>query len=361
MTINLNKLNKKLLSKEEIFKHVSDWEIFTWYTGYGRNLKLNTVFSSPLRTDNKPSFGLFIGENNEICFKDFNVTSGDCVKLVQLLYGLNYYEALSKIAIDMGIDEDYIVKRNLNTDYNLVKKEDNSYIKTRDEIIRDLNTYKLGKKSRNWNSKDLIYWDKYGIHLNTLKKYNVSPISHIFIGERIISCKQHSYCFTEFKDKTETYKIYQPLENKYKWLNNHNSSVWQGWTQLPIKGEILIITKSLKDVMAIVSNTKYSAVALQNEGVFPKEKIIDELRSRFDYIFILYDNDFDKEYNWGREFGKKIATEFGLFQIEINDKYKSKDFTDLILNHGVKIANKHLKEIIENPFDNGKKTFNSSM
>jgi hypothetical protein len=33
----------------------------------------------------------------------------------------------------------------------------------------------------------------------------------------------------------------------------------------------------------------------------------------------LYDNDYDKEVNWGREFGEKIADKFNLMQIEIED------------------------------------------
>ena len=40
----------------------------------------------------------------------------------------------------------------------------------------------------------------------------------------------------------------------------------------------------------------------------------------------------NKDINWGREFSKKLAGEFGLIRIEIPDSYKSKDFSDLVYN-----------------------------
>jgi hypothetical protein len=33
------------------------------------------------------------------------------------------------------------------------------------------------------------------------------PISHIFLNDKIILADKHAYCFTEFKDGIETYKI----------------------------------------------------------------------------------------------------------------------------------------------------------
>lgn len=347
--VNLNKLNKKLLSKEEILKHYTEWDVFRYYCD-GVDATIGTAMLSPIRDETKPSFAFFIGESGEICFNDFKIGKGDFVKLVQLKFGLNYYEALSKIAIDLDIDEEYIIKRNINTDYNQGSIQDLKEFRTREEIIKDLNSFNLRKKSREWRASDILFWNKFGITKETLKLYNVSPISHIFIRDKIIPCVNASYCFTEMKDNIETYKIYQPFNDKYKWINNHNSSVWQGWSQLPQKGKQLIITKSLKDVMSLKDVTGIPAVALQNEGILPKEKIIDELKSRFDIIYVLYDNDFDKEYNWGREFGKKLSETFNLKQIEIEDIQKAKDFSDFVKLYGNIRANEYLKRLIKLPF-----------
>lgn len=328
--INLNK-TKQYLSKQEIFKYVDDWNIYNFYIG-DSNLTINKAISSPLRSDEKPSFALFVGESTEICFKDFNITAGDCIKFVQLKFGLNYYEALSKIAIDFNFDSDYIVKRNEHTDYNT--SESFTSIKLREDVLKDLNTYNLGKKSRKWTLKDISFWNQFGITLTVLEQYNVEPVSHIFINDKILKCDEHTYCFIENKDGIQTYKIYQPFNKKYKWLNNHNSSVWQGWTQLPEKGDYLIITKSLKDVMSIKCVTGLNAVSLQTESAKPKEQIIEELQSRFTNIYILYDNDYDKEENWGRNFGLAMSNCFNTKQLEIHERYKSKDFSDFVKNKG---------------------------
>lgn len=343
MVINLNDLNKKsYITKEKLLTYITDWDVYRMYI-QNKDLNINKVFNSPLRNDEKPSFGLFIGESGEICFKDFNVSSGDFIKFVQLKFGLNYYEALSKIVIDFNLESDFIVKKNEKTEY---KKNNITENKKREDIIADLNTYKLGKKSRNWILKDISFWNNFGIKKKTLELYNVSPVSHLFIGDKIITCSNLTYCFTENKDNVITYKIYQPFNKEYKWLNNHNSSVWQGWTQLPEKGDILIITKSLKDVMSIKDVCGIPSVSLQTESSKPKLKIILELKQRFKKIFLLYDNDFDKEINWGNTFGKELCKEFDLKQIEIDSKFKSKDFSDLVKNYKETFAKNYLIDLI---------------
>ena len=83
---------------------------------------------------------------------------------------------------------------------------------------------------------------------------------------------------------------------------------------------------------------------LQAESYIPKKHVVQQLKDRFKKIFVLYDNDFNKEENYGRELGKEIAQEFDLIQIEIPDKYKSKDPSDLFKN----CNKKTLIEVIDN-------------
>ena len=76
------------------------------------------------------------------------------------------------------------------------------------------------------------------------------------------------------------------------------------------------------------------AIAMQSENVLPKRHVFQQLESRFKSIELLYDNDFDKNPNWGRIFADKFAKEFGLVDSFIPDKYQSKDFSDLVKNYG---------------------------
>jgi len=340
--MNIN-LNKKTVTKDLLFQYMTDLEIYRMYMDQDITTKGN--MKSPLRNDEKPSFGFFIGENHELCFKDFVLGSGDCIKFVQMKFGLTYFEALSKIALDANLQDEFYIKNTFRTNVNTTP-----YTKTREDIISDLNTHKLRKKSRAWSLQDVSFWNQYAITKDTLLKYNVEPISHVFIGEKIIPADKNAYCFKEFKDGVETYKIYQPSNPNYKWLNNHNESVWQGWEQLPKNGEILIITKSLKDVMSIHDVCGLPAISLQTEAARPKDHIVEQLRARFDTLFLLYDNDYDKDQNWGRQFGNKLADEYGFIQIEIDDVYKSKDFSDLVKNHTAVVAKKYLLNAIKLPF-----------
>ena len=340
MTINLN---KELVSKEGLLRYIKDVDVYRFYTN--KEVELNNSMKSPLRKDNNPSFGYFVyRDSNEIFFKDFVLGSGDFVVFVQKLLGLNYFEALSKIATDFDLSFYFHIK-----DFKRNSKiYDSTNYSTKDDLLSKVNTSRLNRRFRDWKLHDLKFWLDYGIDVDILEKYNVNPIDYIFINDKIIGADKYAYSFTENKDGKQTYKIYQPYNKNYKWLNNHDDSVWQGWEQLPSTNEILIITKSLKDVMSIVNNTDYPAVALQSESCYPKEHIINELHSRFDLIYILYDNDFDKEVNWGQEFSEKLADKFRLFNICINDKYNSKDFSDLIKNIGKEHSKKVLIDMVEN-------------
>jgi len=340
MVINLN---KKFVTKKALLEELTDIEIYQMYLP--EQFVFNKTILSPLRDEETPSFGFFIGENGEICFKDFLLGAGDCIKFVQLKFGLDFFEAMSKIVLDAGLEGQFIIKNTFKTNINTSIQS-----KSREKMISTINSFKLGKKRREFNLYDFSFWSLFGITHKTLLKYRVEPVSHLFYGDKIVIADKLAYAFEERKDGNITYKIYQPNNEHYKWINNHNESVWQGWEQLPEKGELLIITKSLKDVMSINDVCGIPAVSLQAEGVMPKEQVIDELKSRFEIIFLLYDNDYDKEINWGREFGAKIATKYDIGQIEIHKSYKSKDFSDLVAAKGKKIAKEVLMELIEIPF-----------
>lgn len=330
MTIDLN---KRYVTKYALLKEVQDIDVYRFYIG--EKIDLANKILSPLQEEKNPSFGFFVGSSGEICFRDFRLGSGDCIKFVQMKFGLSFFDAMSKIAIDFGVDSKFLVKQMDKTvkDYNL-----DGNLSDRADFVKKSNIINLGKRNRKWMAYDFAFWLQFGIDADTLQKYNVEPIDYIFLNGTPIKAEKHAYAFIEHKDGKETYKIYQPFSEKYKWINNHNSSVWQGWEQLPLKGEELVITKSLKDVMAIKAVTGVDSVSLQSESTLPKNHIMKELKSRFKKIWVLYDNDYDKDENWGRKYGEEFSETFFVPQIEISSLYKSKDFSDLVKNKGVDTA-----------------------
>lgn len=331
-------LNKEPITKTGILKYIDEVQIYSFYIG--KDIEINQPILSPLREENNPSFAFFIGLNNEVLFKDFVIGGGDCVRFVEILFNISYFEALSKIAIDLGISDKFIIKPMKKTSGFKTSIAKNTLIKNKQSIT-------LQKKRRDWKRYDIAYWKQFGIDIKTLEKYNVEPIEYIFINNNPIAVEKFAYCFIEHKDNTETYKIYQPYSKEYKWRTNHNSSTWQGWENLPEKDNILIITKGLKDVMSIVSTTPYASVALQTESIKPKDHIINQLKSRFKNIYLLYDNDFDSEVNWGQKFAIELVHNYNIENIMIPTKYKCKDYSDLWKKYNKK-APKILNKAINN-------------
>jgi hypothetical protein len=309
-------------NSDDIEKYVNSYDMFRYYVG---NFKLGVPILSPLEDERKPSFAIF-AKGDKVLFNDFRFGGGDIIQFVKLKFGLDFRGAINKIVQDAGLTDKF------RSDLNYVPKP----LIRHNKIIKHIKPV-IKIKTRKWTDNDLQFWSTFHISKETLAKYRISPITYIFINSKIIKADRLAYVFKEFKDGEVSYTIYQPLSKTMKWFKSHDSSVFYGWSQLPETSEVLIMTKSMKDVMTIDSITGLPAVALQNEKLRPKAHVIEQLKSRFDKIYLFYDNDYANEEkgkdNYGRKFGCIIAKEFGLTQIEIPDiiaeMYDAKDPSDL--------------------------------
>ena len=327
--INLNSIVfNELITKEDLLKHVTQEEIYSFYLGESVN-DLG-VFHSPLREDNIPSFALYFHRHHRdtLMFKDFATNDcGDFVVLVMKIFNLGYYDALNKIAFDLGLSNFSLeVNKQLTNYTKIVHKE----------------KVNLGIKIRPWMVKDRDFWLQFGVLKTTLTKYNVHPISHIFYNDTAVKASDLAYCYVETKDNKVSYKIYQPLETKIKkWINNADYTVHQGYMQLPQQADLLIITKSLKDVMSIHDCLGISAVGLQSESVMMKESVMEEYKKRFKKVICLFDND---------EAGKKLSINFTntykIPHVFVPELPGVTDFSDLVKHLGVTKAVETFKTII---------------
>ena len=334
---------KTFISEDNLLQHVTDYDVFRYYLG---NFTIGKAFNSPLRNDTHASFNIgYNAVTNRLYCNDYILGGGNFIMYVMYRYNLSYREACNKIVLDLGLEDHF----HLFSVDKEVPREQKKFTKiSADEIQKFKKETHLSAKVREWQEYDIEFWKQYGITQQTLNLYNVVPVEYSMLGDKIFKLDKHAYAFIEYKDGEKTLTIYQPYSNTQKWTKNHDASTWYGWTQLPEKGEKLIITKSRKDIMSIYELTGVPATGLQNEKILPKPQVLEELKKRFDIIYVLYDNDFDKPVNWGREFGEKFSNECGLFQLEIPTKFESKDFSDLVNNHGQDEAKKILLELIEN-------------
>lgn len=325
--------NKRLPTGNAILEYISDEDIFRMYLG-GIPSK---PISSPLREDTNPSFSLFYAkEHGKVFFKDFATgEKGDCFVFVMKLFRLP-----SKVATFNKIAKDFNLTQFRFEDSFLPTTPKKVYVKkgNRRESV-NLKKLTISVTVRPWKIRDKNYWfKKYGLNKDQLEYCNIFPIEYYFINGYCRKAEKLAYAFVEEKDGVQTFKIYQPYADKEnKWINNNDYSTWELWTQLPAKGDVLIITSSRKDALVIKSlfpSVFITSCSLQSENVHAKESVVNELKNRFKEIFIMYDNDFNSDKNRGRLAGIKLAKETGFRQIEIPDGCQVKDPSDYIEEFG---------------------------
>ena len=292
--------------------------------------KIPCLTKSPFREDKKPSFGVYEKDGRVYC-KDFATNEfWNLQILLCSLYNLDNNSLCEHIINNHSFISDI--------------KIGYSYTSNKNKNLTIIKSTKI-----KWMSYDLEYWNKYGISRDWLEWANVHPISYFFINNQIYAADKYAYVYLEWKDEIETQKIYQPYNhNGAKWFSSYNSSVWSLWKKLPKNGDKLIITSSLKDALCLWENIGIPSCSLQSESTYPKPKVIQQLKDRFENIYVFFDNDFNSIDNPGRKFSNKLCNTFNLKKLEIPTKYMAKDPSDLMMYYG----EERFKEIINNLFEN---------
>jgi 5S rRNA maturation endonuclease (ribonuclease M5) len=315
--INLNSfVYNEQITRDDILNVLIQEDIYSHYIG--EPIRQGIRINSPLRDDNVPSFSFYYHKsgNGSLMFFDYATKeSGDCIVFVCKLFGIDYKKALFKITYDFNLS---IVK---------ITEERKKIIKSKKIITKE--QVKIEIKRRSWKKRDANFWKAFGITKNTLIKYNVIPVKYVFFNENSTELAALAYAYLEFKDDLISYKIYQPLSSQYKWINNANYSVHQGYTQLPKNGELLIITKSLKDVMSIRDVMNIPSVGLQSESVMMKQSVMDEYKKRFKKVICLFDND-----KAGKSLSIQFTKEYSIPHFFVSELEGVTDFSDLVKKVG---------------------------
>ncbi len=323
---------RQILTKESLLKYITELDVFTYYVP---NIVVNTTISSPFRKDERPSFSVFYSEKlNMLLFKDFKGLQGDFIVFVQKLFSMNRYQAMSQIAIDFNIDYLFII----SVDIKRSSEKINFKV---GQIYKPKTKKELNVKIRPWRVDDFLYWKLFGISKDTLVKYRVLPIAYYTLNEHTFKADKYAYVYLEYKDDKITYKVYQPFSKKWKWFNNQNKTIHAGYTQLPAFHKMLILTKSLKDVMSINELTGYPVVSIQSENYVISLKTFNEYKNRFSNIITLFDND-----EVGVECAAKYTDIYGLPSALIPIKHRVKDFSDLVKKIGKEDAVEVLQNIL---------------
>jgi len=275
----------KDITIDEILSNVSEYNLWKHYC---KNFDdLDKSFLSELYEDSRPSCRIFISADNTILYKDFG--TGEChnwCTYIQAKYNCTFKEALDIVANDFSLRKK---KPDIKPNIIIGKLEEPKRAKKKSFIDIISQPYTL---------TDYDYWKQYHIPLELLEEYNVFSAKHVYLhrGDKVTIFNYNKsnpvYAYRFNGADSYSYKIYFPYANKqYKWLFSGGSADdIEGLDQLPLHGETLILTKSLKDCMCY-KLIGYPAISLQGEANRLPNELVVKLLRRFTKIIINYDND----------------------------------------------------------------------
>ena len=258
------------IDKKYVLDHVSEEEIYQRY--FKLEVSFKGKFCSPLRDDKNPTCNFFRhSRTGEIYLKDHaGHFVGNCFDALMVFYGCTFKKALLIVANDFGLIKTDVEREPVPLELRERQKADIKF------------------STRAWLESDDEFWSKYCINHQLLRFFRVFPVQTIFLNEGLhytyhVANPAYAYVFGE-----NDIKIYFPKRKESRFICN--TSKLQGYDQLPEKGEILIVTKSMKDVM-VLFNLGYPAVAPQSETQMITQEEYDELSKRFEKIYSFYDFD----------------------------------------------------------------------
>ena len=300
--------DEQVITLDWILSRVTEYDIFSAYLG---KFKVGMIYNSPFRKDKNPSFGCYYSRTSkQLMFKDHGTGEcGNVIKLVSLLTGLTNYNDILKNIVN---------KLKITNDTPLVSSK--HYISSTETVI--------GVVRQNFTNTDTDYWSQFHISLATLKKFGVNSIKYYLcngIVKGIYKDDNPMYAYKVYNH----FKIYRPLADKYaKWRNNLTISDVQGYKQLPKTGDVLIITKSLKDVMCLYE-MGIPAISPSSETTWLPDNVVEAILKRFKRVLICFDRDIAGVKNL-----RKIAKKTGLEPLLVNKRFKAKDISDAVKVNG---------------------------
>jgi hypothetical protein len=311
------------MSLRDLLEKVSDYDIYSYYLG---PIKPKKLINSPLRPDDKiPSFAIFPTKDGSLLFKDHGTgEAGNAIKFIKLYKNIQTREELERELLR-------VVKQFGKT----------SSVATSTRVYTPSENTIIGIVRQPFTEVDKQYWKQFHISIDTLKRFNVFSIKYFLCNNIVRGVYKDDNPMYAYK-VDDKFKIYRPLASKYtKWRTNLNNTNIQGYAQLPESGDLLFITKSLKDVMCLYE-MGFTAISPSSETTFIPDNVLESLRKRFKTIIILFDRD-----EAGVKNAREYSKEYGLDAIFVHKKFKTKDVSDAIKANGFVVVKEWLTKTVE--------------
>lgn len=361
----MRNINSSKLTKQAILEKVSQVNIFATYLGISVETIYNCInngelICNPLRIDNHPTAGFRYNNKGKLKFKDFANDEfwGDCFDIVALVmsniynkqYNISNKEDFIKVLrhitftfkdIFYGKEKDINVINDINTAINVIKHK-----KPIIELV-----------VREWNYNDEKYWNTFGVSIKFLNLNFIYPVEQYYINRNINPEPKYFYstndpCYGYFLGKdsngVNNIKLYFPKRNKdiTRFITNCNHL--EGIYNLDRNDyNIIVITKSTKDRVsigsAIIKNLflygglikdRIGIINIPHETYKLRNNEYDWLQSKLTEngkIVSLMDND-----RTGKIEAIWLRDTYNIIPIIIPNRYKVKDFAELVANNNFK-------------------------
>lgn len=311
-----------MISTKNLISSINDiptgWP-FQYYIGLteqldGQDIKIKSIVNTREKT---PSMCIYFDVAVEkYKFKDFSSGhQGDSIELVKILFSLTRAQAAVKI---IGDYNEYVLNNNHNP-------------------IQEYKTYSRYKvtdyEMRHWTTVDQKYWTKFNIGSRLLEKYNVAPLAYYKMTKEDDQGKESSITikglsiYGYFKEDGSLYKVYQPKVSEKKFIKVKNYI--QGSDQLKYDKKYLVITSSLKDLMAFtrLKLNDAESIAPDSENTLIPESMLNIIIPKYEKIFVLFDND-EAGIRSMKKYKEKYDFDYVILDME-------KDLSDSIKEHGL--------------------------
>jgi len=371
---------KNNIDKNFILNNVDQIQIFARYFNIKESdiencIINNSLIHSPIRIDDRPSVGFRYNNKGRLKMRDFGgFFWGDCFDAVAYVLS----SKSSKIDINNAANFKYILTH-IASEFNIINGVSND-----DDIIRLATIAKKSKKiitfePRNWDNNDKRIWiDKYHnlFTFDYLDKSYIYPVELFWIDS--YSQPEPKYYYTR-KDPCYAYYLGQDDDNlpnirlyfpnrkndlrRPKFISNNNS--FQGVLDINGKYDVIVLTKSYKDVVALrrlneslffTGNLRILFIAYPSENFILTNDIVNWLLDRLyepDVNNIINFLDFDRT---GRRSAYYCYNEFNIpFVFLTNgefglDNHGAKDITDFIEKYGINATVTIINEFIKNRY-----------
>lgn len=310
------------VDKTFIFSRISEEDIFHKYLGIFPNTE--DYFTNPMRDDTHADCKFYRNSAGVLKFKDFaGGINWDCFNVVEAVEAdvHNFYDAMRRVARDFNLYEEKV-------NYEVVAD-----FQRKMQLKRKSASIKV--KRRSWDKSDLEWWSNEQIKSrDVLDQFHVACVDVAWLNDNIIyRYSKNDPCYVFWFGEYD-YKLYFPLRKTGRFLQT-KGDILQGYLQLPEGGDILILTKSYKDVICMSTFGIYAVAPMSEANLITVEQF-EELSNRFFKIFSLMDRD-RTGMRMAQMLRKTYDVEPLLFETENNyfkRKEEPKDFTEITKAYG---------------------------